>query len=342
MKFSKELKYNLLIVALLILLDFGWDFFTSSNKLPIKYSLLFTLTFSISFFTVYFVNYYYLLPRLFNTKKYILFGASVIFMVFVFAGIRFLLEEILSPILFNINNYNINDKNIIFTYFFDSFIFSFKASLYSTLVYLFFRYKENKDKLHLLEIKHQQAQLTTLKSQLSPHFLFNVLNGFYIELYDEQPKTANDILKLSQLLRYVTYETSENFVLLEKEIQFLNDYLHFFKRRYESNFYVSFTINGNPKNHKIPSLILINFVENVCKHGVINNPNKPAKINITIDDISLEITTENHTNTSEKYMETGIGTENIRKRLDVLYNDNFSLTFQQSNNIFNAYLQFPL
>lgn len=342
MKFSKELKYNLLIVAILILLDFGWDFFTSSNKLPIKYSLLFTLTFSISFFTVYFINYYYLLPRLFNTKKYILFGTSVIFMVLVFAGIRFLLEEVLSPVLFNINNYNINNQSIVFTYFFDSFIFSFKASLYSTLVYLFFRYRENKDKIHLLEIKHQQAQLTTLKSQLSPHFLFNVLNGFYIELYDEQPKTANDILKLSQLLRYVTYETSENFVLLEKEIQFLNDYLHFYKRRYESNFYVSFTINGNPKNHKIPSLILINFVENVCKHGVINNPNEPAKINITIDDISLEVTTENHTNTSEKYMETGIGTENIRKRLEVLYNDNFSLTFQQSNNIFNAYLQFPL
>ncbi|AZJ36720.1 sensor histidine kinase [Tenacibaculum singaporense] len=342
MKLSKELKYNLLIVALLILLDFGWDFFTSSNKLPIKYSLLFTLTFSISFFTVYFVNYYYLLPRLFNTKKYILFGASVIFMVFVFAGIRFLLEEVLSPILFNINNYNINDQSIIFAYFFDSFIFSFKASLYSTLVYLFFRYRENKNKLHLLEIKHQQAQLTTLKSQISPHFLFNVLNGFYIELYDEQPETANDILKLSHLLRYVTYETSENFVLLEKEIQFLNDYLHFFKRRYESNFYVSLTINGNPKSYKIPSLILINFIENVCKHGVINNPNKPANINITIDDISLVVTTENHTNTSEKYMEIGIGTKNVRKRLEVLYNDNFSLTFQQSNNIFNTYLQFPL
>ncbi|GFD80876.1 hypothetical protein KUL118_37380 [Tenacibaculum sp. KUL118] len=263
-------------------------------------------------------------------------------MVFVFAGIRFLLEEILSPILFNINNYNINNQSIVFTYFFDSFIFSFKASLYSTLVYLFFRYRENKNKLHLLEIKHQQAQLTTLKSQISPHFLFNVLNGFYIELYDEQPETANDILKLSHLLRYVTYETSENFVFLENEIQFLNDYLHFFKRRYESNFYVSFTIHGTPKNHKIPSLILINFIENVCKHGVINNPNKPANINITIDDISLVVTTENHTNTSEKYMETGIGTENIRKRLEVLYNDNFLLTFQQSNNIFNAYLQFPL
>lgn len=342
MKFSKELKYNLLIIALLVLLDFGWDFFTSSNRLPISYSLLFTLTFSISFFTVYFVNYYYLLPRLFNTKKYILFGASVIFMIFVFAGIRFLLEEVLSPILFNINNYNINDQSIIFTYFFDSFIFSFKASLYSTLVYLFFRYRDNKDKLHLLEIKHQQAQLATLKSQISPHFLFNVLNGFYVDLYDEKPETANDILKLSQLLRYVTYETSEDFVLLEKEVQFINDYLHFFKRRYENNFHVNFIVDGNLKNHKIPSLILINFVENVCKHGVINNPNKPAKINVTIDDISLTIATKNHTNTSEKYMEIGIGTENIRKRLEVLYNDNFSLTFQQSNNIFNAHLQLPL
>lgn len=342
-KQTKELKYNLLIISILIFIDFGWNIFTlGKNSISIPHALLLTLTYSLSFFTVYSINYYYILPKLLDTKKIFLFTSSVILMIFVFAGIRFILEEVILFYYININNYNLQQNDIFFIYLTDSFIYAFKACLYSTTVYLLFKHNENKDKLHHLKLKNQQAQLAILKAQISPHFLFNTLNNFYIELYDNNPETANDILKLSELLRYVTYETSADFISLEKEIQFIKDYLYFYKRRYENDFHVYLNINGHSKNHKIPSLILIHFIENVCKHGVINDKNRPAKIEINIKEKYIEIHTENSINTAEKYMESGIGTENIQKRLNVIFKDNFILNYTENNTTFKAYLKLPL
>ena len=342
MKKSKELTYNIFVIITLVLIDFVWDIFISNKPIHISYAFLLTITFSISFFSVYILNYYYFLPKLLGTKKYELFVLSIILMILAFAGIRFLLEEVLLLYFFNFHNYNLQQDDILFVYLTDSFIYAFKACLYSTIVYLLLKYDENKNKLHRLNEEHQRAQLAILKSQISPHFLFNTLNNFYVELYDDKPETANDILKLSQLLRYVTYETSDDFVLLEKEIQFIKDYLYFFKRRYEDNFHVSLSINGSTKNHKVPSLILIHFIENVCKHGIINNEKYPAKIGIIIKDDIIEVITENKINTSEKYMESGIGTANIQKRLDVIFKNNFILKYKENNTIFKTHLKFPL
>ncbi len=343
MKNNKEFLYNLYIIIILILIDFGWGIIMKgSNKLSLEHGVLLTLTYSISFFSIYFLNYYYFLPHFLNKKKYVWFSFSIILMILLFAGIRFLLEEIISPALFNLNNYNLKHKNITFIYLTDSFIYALKACLYSSVIYLLFRNNEHKDALHKLNIQHQKAQLTTLKSQLSPHFLFNTLNNFYAELYDEKPETAHDILKLSQLLRYVTYETSDDYVSLEKEIQFIKDYVYFFKRRYENNLHLTLQINGAIIQQRIPSLILIHFVENVCKHGIINNINKPAKIIITVTSHSLEITTENYINKAEKYMESGIGTQNIQKRLEVIFKDNFILESNEDDLIFKTYLKLPL
>ncbi|MEO9570786.1 MAG: histidine kinase [Polaribacter sp.] len=263
-------------------------------------------------------------------------------MIFTFAGIRFLLEEVILLYFLDIHNYNLKQDNIIFIYLTDSFIYAFKACLYSTIVYLLFKYNENKSKLHQLNIEHKQAQLTTLKAQISPHFLFNTLNNFYSELYDEKPETAKAILKLSQLLRYVTYEASEDFMPIKKEIDFIEDYIYFFKRRYEDNFQIHLEINGTIENQQIPSLILIHFIENVCKHGIINDKNRPAKIKINISNKEIEISTENHINNSEKYMDSGIGTENIKQRLAVIFKDSYILEAQKTDTKFKAYLKFPL
>lgn len=343
MKISKELKYNILVIIILIIVDFSWDIFTSSKKtLLLSTSLLLTITFSISFFSIYLINYYYFLPKLLDTKKYLLFILSIVLMILAFAGIRFLLEEIVSPFFFNIHNYNLDQEDIVFVYLTDSFIYAFKACLYSSIMYLLYKYNKNKNSLHQLNLKHQQAQLAVLKSQISPHFLFNTLNNFYVELYDEKPKIANDILKLSHLLRYVTYEASQDFMPLEKELIFINDYLHFFKRRYEDNFHVELQIYGTIKGQQVPSLILIHFVENVCKHGIINDKNRIAKIEINIQNNQLEVITINHINTSEKYMDSGIGTDNIEKRLQALFNNNYTLEYQKNDTIFKTNLKLPI
>ncbi|WP_298539541.1 histidine kinase [uncultured Aquimarina sp.] len=346
MSIKKEVIYNVLIIITIIILDIIGDYIIFdkdifSFNLPL---LLFKVTFTISLLIIYTVNYIYSAPRFLFKKKYIQYFLAFIAMILLFAGIRFLLEEV---IIYNItgrHNYFFETpiSQLISTYMLDSFYYTLRACLVSAAICLFFRYNENNDEIHHLQIEQEKAKLSVLKSQISPHFLFNTLNNFYEELYDEKPDTASDILKLSKLLRYVTYETNEDLVYLQKEITFIEDYLYFFKRRYEDNFHVQLHIEGLIHSQKIPSLILIHFVENVCKHGIINNKDYPASISLIINENILEIRTKNDINTSDKYTEPGIGTKNIKQRLEVIYKDNYILEHQKNDNKFQAYLKLEL
>ena len=102
------------------------------------------------------------------------------------------------------------------------------------------------------------------------------------------------------------------------------------------------TIEGEIGDQKIPSLILIHFVENVCKHGVIDDPSKPAKIYIRIHQDSIEVRTENEISNSEKYMDKGIGTQNIKSRLNLLFKDAYELTYDSKNKVFYTHVTMPL
>ncbi len=350
MKWTKELKYNILFGLLLVFIGETWDIsvgmvFRSSSDVWSEISLggiLFFLTFNLAYFTVYAMNYLVFAPRFLKLNKIPQYILAFLFMVLCFAAVRFFLEEVLSYYLFGANNYNLNRENIVAIYLMDSAGYAMRPCLFSSLVYLFFRYKEKTQQVHELKVQHQEAQMAMLRSQIGPHFLFNTLNGFYSDLYDKNPEEAKGILKLSQLLRYVTYEAKESFMPLKKEISFIEDYLYFYKKRYEDNFYVDLIVEGTINEEKIPSLILIHFVENVCKHGVLNDESKPASIHIKVMKDHLEIRTENSKNPSEKYMDKGIGTENIKNRLEVLFKEEFRLEYTEDEKTFKTYLKMPL
>jgi len=345
MKINKELKYNIFIITTLFLIDFVWDEIVQNKDaqyhLKDPYIIL-QFTSMVSMIGVYALNYIVFAPRFLAKKKYLHYFFSFLLMIFLFAVTRYLLEEIIFFHFTGLHNYNVEATHFLRGYLFDAFYYTFRFSLYSSIVYLLFRHIENKDKILALNIQHQEAKMMALKSQISPHFLFNTLNSFYSELFDEKPETAKDILKLSELLRYVTYEATQNYMPLQKELDFIQDYLYFYKKRYEDNYFVQLTIDGNVANQQIPSLILIHFVENVSKHGIINDKNNPAKIVIKVTDKFLEISTQNKMNASEKYESKGIGTQNIKKRLTVLFDGNFQLSNSTENNIFKAYLKMPL
>lgn len=350
MKWTKELKYNLLFGVLLVLIGETWNIsvgmvFTSPSDVISRFSLggiLFFLTFNIAYFTVYALNYLVFAPRFLKLDKIPQYIAAFLVMVLCFAVVRFFLEEVLSHYLFGANNYNLNRDNIVAIYLMDSAGYAMRPCLFSSLIYLFFRYKEKTQQVNELKLKHQEAQMAMLQSQIGPHFLFNTLNGFYSDLYEKNPEEAKGIMKLSQLLRYVTYEAKESFMPLKKELSFIQDYLYFYKKRYEDQFFVELLVEGEVSNQRIPSLILIHFVENVCKHGVLNDAENPAKIHIRIEKEMLKISTENLKNTSEKYMDKGIGTENVENRLKVLFKDDFQLTYNDSEKLFKTYLKLPV
>jgi len=350
MKLNQELKYNLLFAVILLFVGETWDLsvqmiFTSPsqalNQIHWEGTLL-LLTFSIAYFSVYTLNYLIFAPRFLKLNKIPHYIVAFFLMSLCFAAVRFFLEEVVGFAIFGEHNYNLNRDNIVSIYLIDSVGYSLKPCLYSSLMYLFFRYKENMALVNELKLQQQEAKMAMLQSQIGPHFLFNTLNGFYSDLYEKNPKEAEGVMKLSQLLRYVTYEVNEQRMPLKKEIAFIKDYLYFYEKRYEEGFNVQLIVEGEIDDQKIPSLILIHFIENVCKHGVIDDPKRPAIIGIRVHQDSIEVITENAINNSENYMDKGIGTQNIKSRLNLLFKDAYELTYSSEGSMFHTHLIMPL
>lgn len=339
---QQQWKIHLLIALIIISMDFygdyvynGLDGFLKNFKYP---SNLRILALYIPFFSIYSLNYLLVCKQTLSKKKLFLFAVAVLGMTFVFAGLRYVFDEVIIYKITGLHNYFDDSRNFIY-YTFDNSYFAIKAIMFSTSLYLLFEYIENKNKLHLLEIEQKKAELSFLKSQLEPHFLFNTLNSFYTDLVDTQPKTAKDIYRLSELLRYVTYEAQHDFMPLQKEIQFIEDYLYFYKKRYEDALFLEFNLEGIIADQQIPSLVLIHFVENMFKHGVTYKKETPAKLSIQITQDHLILTTQNELSKAEKYTNTGIGKENLDKRLKAIYNTGYEFTYQQVGTTYHAYLK---
>ncbi len=303
--------------------------------------IIFKVTYYTAFFSIYIINYRVISPRTLAKGKLLLFGIGVIGLFFVFAGIRYVLEEIIVYELTGYHNYP--ERNRTFKYYIlDSSYYSLKSILFSTFMYLLFLYLRNTSKMHSLELEHQKAELNNLKAQLEPHFLFNTLNVFYSELAEKQPETAKGIFKLSELLRYITYETKKDFMSLKEELKFIKDYMYLHEKRFENNLFLDFTVKGEVGTQKIPSLILIHFVENIFKHGVISEESNPAKILITITERYLIVTTKNKVSHVKNYSSRGVGKINLKKRLELLFEQDYIFKINKKDSFYNTYLKIPL
>lgn len=212
----------------------------------------------------------------------------------------------------------------------------------STVAFLFWEFHKYQKQNQKLELENKQAALQLLKSQVSPHFLFNILNSFYSEWLVKDEKMANDLLQLSDMLRHIVTENDKENVLLSSELTFIENYIQLQKRRFENQLFIDFSTIGTASGKAILPAVLIHFVENIFKHGLLNDVDKKAEIYILIENDFLEISTANHIQQGESYASTGIGYENLIKRLTYYYEENFILEKQVENTIFTCYLKIPL
>ena len=187
--------------------------------------------------------------------------------------------------------------------------------------------------------KDKEAELQLLKAQLNPHFLFNTLNNLYGLAVLKSDKLPNLMLKLSDLLRYSLYDTKEKLVPLEKELKYLENYISLEKIRLEDKTDIQFTKTGIISNQKIAPMLLIVFVENAFKH--LNKEGK-SKVIIAIESTakSLNFSCKNTFDKEEvntKQLETnksGIGLQNAKKRLDLIYTNNYKLTVSNTKELY--------
>ncbi|MEM7368649.1 MAG: sensor histidine kinase [Bacteroidota bacterium] len=195
------------------------------------------------------------------------------------------------------------------------------------------------------------AELGALKHQISPHFFFNSLNTVYsFSLNENSPKTAEAITKLSDMMRFVIYQGAEERIPLERELNYLEDYIELQRLRLDSNKHqFSFRIDGDPTGLQIAPLVLITLIENAFKHGVSMSQPSFIYISLLIQEGGLILSVENSNHSvkvlageGEQVLEGGVGIVNTRQRLDLLYPNRYDWHIQEKDDTYFTQLSIDL
>jgi hypothetical protein len=200
-----------------------------------------------------------------------------------------------------------------------------------------------KQQAEQIEWQRSQFELRLLKAQVQPHFLFNTLNAIYYEAYMESPQTALLIERLSDIMRYFIDQSTKEYVQLTTEIQFLDNYIALEKMRIKPEPEIIFDRRVDDQR-KIPPMLLMTFVENIFKHGIdkISGNNK-IYISLYEKDHHLVFQTKNLLNKhADPRQGHGLGLDNLRQRLMILYGKDFDMHATEDNQYFTARLKFPL
>jgi hypothetical protein len=191
------------------------------------------------------------------------------------------------------------------------------------------------NRLRLTEKEKLNAELLYLKAQINPHFLFNTLNNIYSLALEKSDKTPLVVVKLSGMMRYVLSDADKDFVPLEKEISYINNYVELQQVRFEDTIKLSFKVNGETNSKKIAPLILIPFIENAFKHGINAEEESDIKIQIDINDsLHLQVTNNKVNTYQSEEARSGVGITNTKNRLQLLYPSKHILAITDNENIF--------
>ena len=195
-------------------------------------------------------------------------------------------------------------------------------------------YRSLRDEQQMEELKRQnlQAEMDYLRYQINPHFFMNTLNNIHalIDIDTEYAKSA--VIELSKMMRYVLYESGSETISLKKDIQFIENYIELMRIRYDSSIDICLDYPATiPNKVAIPPLLLIVFVENAFKHGVSYNHASFIPIRIGYRDDAVTAVISNSRHEKSRPGTTGIGLENVKKRLALIYQDNYTLSIDDSD-----------
>ena len=196
------------------------------------------------------------------------------------------------------------------------------------------------------DLTHKSSELDFLKSQINPHFLFNSLNTIYgLALLEKSPKTAEGVQKLSEMMRFMLNENTKELISLEREIQYIRDYISFQELRINNseNTNLEFNIESDCGGSIAP-MLLIPMIENAFKHGI--STDKPSRVSISLEcsdsEVSLNIQNTNHRTTNKLEDNGGVGLENVRQRLTILYPNKHLFQIFDNPEMFEANMKIQL
>lgn len=295
------------------------------------------LTFFLNYAFAAFLINYWLLPRFFYRKKYLIFFLSILAIV---AVVIFIEEAILESIYFPGRRADT----------FPGVFFTSVQVLPVITILVGFKFAWDALGKHRevdeLKAAVQESELQFLKSQINPHFLFNNLNNLYAYAIENSPKTPTIILELSSVLRYMLYECKEKYVPLSKEIEQLENFTQLNELQIEERGVVNFRTNNLPSGYEIAPLILIVFIENAFKHSQASqSENILIDIEVAVSDRGqLDFYCRNSflPTGNTDILSKGIGLENVRKRLQLIYPNAHRLEIRESEHQYEVHLSLQL
>ncbi len=205
------------------------------------------------------------------------------------------------------------------------------------------KYNENEKKRKELEKEKLSSELALLKNQVSPHFFFNTLNNIYSLIEINTKEAQNAVLQLSKLMRYLLYESEKGDTKISSEIAFMKNYIDLMKLRVSDKVKLTYTFPEDYKDFPFPPLIYIPFIENAFKHGVSYREKSFIDINFSISGNELIFVSQNSVAPKkEETTESGIGLENARRRLGLIFPDAHQLEINQENHVFEVILKIQI
>jgi hypothetical protein len=205
-------------------------------------------------------------------------------------------------------------------------------------------YRKLKQAAQQLRIEKQAAELSYLKAQTNPHFLFNTLNNIYALAREKSDLAPESIMRLSKILRFMLYEAGGTSIAIEQELKIISDYIALEQLRYDESLRVNFNYDIEDMKQALPPLLLIPLVENAFKHGVSETRHQPfvdIQLSVRQGQLAFEVKNSTEAPTVEENVKENIGLSNLRRQLELLYRD-YNLTVVQAGAVFTATLTINL
>ncbi|MDF7819306.1 sensor histidine kinase [Runella sp. MFBS21] len=301
-----------------------------------KYLLL-CLILSAVLLIIFYFNYVFLIPKYLLVNKYwgyfafLLLAIAVVFSVvggvLYFSNLIHVLLPITNPPLEKIFPVIIVNALLLWL-----------LSIVSSILWTVY------NRLKQTESEKLSAQIASLKSQINPHFLFNTLNNIYATAIDTSPKTADMVDRLSEMMRYSMKDTQQDFVLLEDELNYINNFVELQKLRLDRSVKLEYHTLSRVPALRIAPMLLIPFIENAFKHGVNSEQKSHIKIEISLDQTEFQLSVMNKKVAVQRDISerSGLGIDNTKHRLNLIYPSKHLLVINDTEKVFFVSLSINL
>lgn len=301
---------------------------------------LFSLSYLFINVSTFYINYFYVLKRFFDVKLLSKFLIGLVLIFTYFITFRYLIEEVLFLHLFGTGNYF--KGTTIQYYIFDNLHWASAPIFASTIIWIVINFIRTLQKEVVLNEEKKKAEIQFLKSQINPHFIFNTLNNIYSMVFRKSEQALPAIEKLSEIMRFTTYETQKELIPIDSELKYIESYIELEKIRNTKEIYISLQLEIEDKNQFIPPYLLLPFIENCIKHGVLDDSENPVLFHIQSNSKTILIEVKNKINKKLKDAHSGIGLTNLEKRLEYYFPNRHTFKITNDGSYFESYLKIQL